>query len=184
MEIINCWHNELERAIISESKLYSTKWVQLATISNDNQPRVRTVVFRKLNKNNSIDFLTDKRSNKVKEIKQNPSVEICWMFYSSLSQFRFRGKAEEINDKSLIKDYWNRLSFDSREMWFGPSPGSPLKTSESLAKKNNKKELIPNNFLLIRAFIHEVEMLALSINPHSRTIWKSKNNWLKEYINP
>ena len=47
-----------------ESKLDSSRWLQLATIVIDNNPRVRTVVFRGWCKSYEMEIYTDKRIQK------------------------------------------------------------------------------------------------------------------------
>ena len=53
------WRQELKASQRKEGKLVSNKWIQLATVNKSNQPRVRTVVFRGWNKENSIIIYND-----------------------------------------------------------------------------------------------------------------------------
>ena len=114
------WRQILKSAQKKEGHIPSSKWIQLATINENQEPRLRTVVFREWIDNTSFIIFTDRRSEKVIEIKENKSVEILWLFSKSKSQFRFKGKAEFINDN---KNYWKNLSEKSKHKWFWPHPG-------------------------------------------------------------
>ena len=41
-----CWRQDLKSSRKKEGKLPSNRWIQLATVSEENEPRLRTVVFR------------------------------------------------------------------------------------------------------------------------------------------
>ena len=82
-----------------ESKLNSSRWIQLATIGIDNTPRVRTVVFRGWSESYEMEIYIDKRSLKNEELDLNNNVEVCWLFSKSKFQFRFRGTSRiELGD--------------------------------------------------------------------------------------
>ena len=40
------WRQDLKSSRKKEGKLTSNRWIQLATVSEENEPRLRTVVFR------------------------------------------------------------------------------------------------------------------------------------------
>jgi len=71
--------------------MYS-RYVQLATVREDNRPSNRTVVYRGfLNDTENITFITDRRSQKVEELRRRPYGEICWYFPETREQYRFSG---------------------------------------------------------------------------------------------
>ena len=53
--------------------------MQLATVATDGTPRVRTLVFRGWSDDDAFDLLTDDRSAKPAELRQQPAVELCWL---------------------------------------------------------------------------------------------------------
>ncbi|KAG1237486.1 hypothetical protein G6F68_004276 [Rhizopus microsporus] len=79
----------------------SASYASLATVRLDSTPAVRTVVMRgfvaehhKEETGLTSDLLvitTDKRTEKIKEIENNPNVEINWYMSGTVSQFRIRG---------------------------------------------------------------------------------------------
>ena len=139
------WRQILKSAKKKEGHIPSSKWIQLATINENQEPRLRTVVFREWIDNTSFIIFTDRRSEKVIEIKENKSVEILWLFSKSKSQFRFKGKAEFIN---YNKNYWKKLSEKSKHKWFWPHPG---KKRDGFSLNNiSLKSSAPYNFLVIK----------------------------------
>ena len=85
------WLLKINYYIKNEVDINSTRFVQLASIGLDNTPSVRTVVFRGWTDSYEMKILTDKRSNKIKELISNENVEICWFFPKSKCQFRLSG---------------------------------------------------------------------------------------------
>ena len=173
------WRQVLKSAQIKEGNTYSSKWMQLATTNEKNEPRLRTVVFREWKNNTSMIIFTDKRTKKVRDIELNKNVEILWLFFKSKSQFRFKGNAELIPDKI---DYWNKLSAKSKEKWYWPHPGK---------KRNNEdfnNNLIssnpPENFLIIQINLEIIELLKLSQPFHKRYSWQKDHNWERTELNP
>ena len=87
------WRPLLTAARKREGRLPGGRWLQLATLSVDGYPRVRTLVFRDWSAAATLDLLTDARSEKCLEIERTPEVELCWLFRKAREQFRLRGTA-------------------------------------------------------------------------------------------
>ena len=51
------WRQDLKSSRKKEGKLPSNRWMQLATVSEENEPRLRTVVFRGWDKDSSMSFI-------------------------------------------------------------------------------------------------------------------------------
>ena len=173
------WRQELKAYQKKEEKIISNRWIQIATVNNNNEPRLRTVVFRGWLKDNSMLIYTDNRTEKVKDIKNNNKVEVLWLFTKSKSQFRFKGEANIVHDD--IK-YWEALNYKSRSTWFWPNPGYEFNNQDYF--KDFDREEKPVNFLVFEIIIHKVELLKLEKPLHKRYIWEESNNWIKKKINP
>jgi len=92
--ILAPWRTHLQRALHRNRSNIFSRYFQLATVSEEGYPTNRTVVFRGfLEKSNTIQIVTDIRSEKFKHLIVNPFVEICWYFSKTREQFRIRGKA-------------------------------------------------------------------------------------------
>jgi len=178
---IPIWRQELKSAKKKEGKSSSSRWFQLCTVDANNEPRVRTVVFRGWKTESSILIFTDKRSEKIAHLKSNSNAEVLWLFYKSKSQFRFKG---EIVELSKNMRYWDSLSYKSKSTWFWQHPGNQIihniKPSEVISNNLNK----PDNFVVLEFKIKSVDLLKL-VNPiHKRYVWSRENNWEKIEINP
>ena len=75
------WRQRLKASQSKEVKLASNRWIQIANVSKNNQPRVRTVVFRGWLDNNTMLIFTDKRSQKYGDLGTNNKVEVLWLFF-------------------------------------------------------------------------------------------------------
>jgi len=177
------WFQNLISIQRKESKNIASTWIQLSTIGLNNSPKVRTVVFRRWSKNYEMEILTDKRSEKFKELEKNNNVEICWLFPKAKCQYRFMGTAKtDLSEE--VDDIWQNLSPHSRSLWAWPLPGAkynvnsiyPLEIKDGVSK--------PKNFILLKIEIAEVDQLLLQQPRHIRKRWIKSNGWIEERINP
>ncbi len=175
------WRQDLKSSRNKEGKSPSNRWVQLATISERNKPRLRTVVFRGWNKDSSMIIFTDRRSEKIEHLKSNPNAEILWFFFKTNSQFRFKGKIIELTDN---KDYWDTLSEKSKSTWFWGSPGKKINPNLQSAYKTLPNLPKSENFVVLNFEIDSVDLLKLEQPIHKRYIWEKKKKWKKTEINP
>ena len=173
------WRLAITSSYNKEGKSVSKKWLQFASTSINNLPRLRTVVFRGWSEYHSILIYTDKRSEKIKDIRNNNKVELLWLFPKSKSQFRFKGEAYEI--KENIK-FWNNLSEKSKYSWFWPNPGEKLSPKKLFDTPKNLNR--PKTFTVLEVKINYVELLKLERPIHKRCFWGEKNEWKRIELNP
>ena len=107
-------------------KIRGGNYVQLASVTAEGAPRVRTVVFRGFAPDGRLKIITDARSAKVKESK---AVEMCWWFSQSSEQYRFTGEMAyvgaddaDVDAVALRKQQWGNLSDGAREQFFWKHP--------------------------------------------------------------
>ena len=175
------WRQELKSAKKKEGKSPLARWIQLSTVSNNNEPRIRTVVFRGWKQESSMLIFTDSRSDKIKHLKNNSNAEVLWLFLRSKSQFRFKGKIKELR---VNTKYWDSLSDRSKSTWFWQHPGKKIHNNiqpSQIIHTNLKK---PENFVVLEFEIYSVDLLKLTTPIHKRYIWNKVNNWEKIEINP
>jgi hypothetical protein len=105
------WRSRLEVSIAKTRKIRGSNYVQIATVDpQNNEPRVRTVVFRgflsTLPDDNSLakisgtcgdlpcllKMCTDARSQKVSEHSYQSTAELVWWFPKTSEQYRIRGR--------------------------------------------------------------------------------------------
>ena len=177
------WLFLINSAQRKESRVSSSRWIQLATIGIDNTPRVRTVVFRGWSKSYEMEILTDKRSQKINELDLNNNVEVCWFFSKTKCQFRLQGKStiDEGNDTSR---HWEQLSKSSKLMWSWPSPGKSFVSKCKDEIESEKSMGMPDNFSLLKIKVNHVDQLTLNKPMHIRKRWVLKDAWIEERVNP
>ena len=175
------WRQDLKSSRKKEGKSPSNRWIQLATVSEENEPRLRTVVFRGWHKDSSMIIFTDRRSEKIGHLKSNPNAEILWLFLKTKSQYRFKGKIRELSDN---ENYWHSLSEKSKSPWFWASPGKKINP-----KVQSAYEILSNlpkskNFVVLNLEIDSVDLLKLEQPIHKRYFWEKVKRWEKVEINP
>lgn len=171
-----------------------SKYVQLATVDKNNQPSVRTVVFREFVQSTSdIIIHTDIRSEKMRHLSHCRNVQICWYFSQSREQFRISGDVEMVdsNNESLRHlrvAQWQKLSKAAKSAYFAGHPGTTLPLDDvnqhSVHTQNDFSE-VSNKFVLLLVRPHQVDHLDLKTNPHTRIASKLENNfWQEKRLNP
>ena len=166
-----------------ENESYLSKLIQLSTVSKDNTPRVRTVVFRGWTDTFGMRISTDKRSSKVTELIDNNNVEVCWFLPNSRCQFRFRGKSTIDCFKEATR-HWELLDEEAKSMWSWPQPGSRYKAKNSLHLFPKQKKDPMDNFMLLKINIYYVEQLIIEKPIHFRRRWIKEGEWIEERLNP
>ena len=172
------WVSEITYYQMKEKQEFLNRLVQLATVSKNNRPRVRTVVFRGWTKLNEMKLISDNRSQKIEDIKSNNYVEVCWFFPTSMCQFRLRGALKiDMSEDTII--HWNLLDHQAKSMWGWPTPGEPV------SKDKYKLPKSPfDNFILLKIDISYVEQLLIQRTEHFRKRWIRNKDWIEEDINP
>jgi len=178
---IPIWRQELRSAIKKEGKSSSNRWIYLSTVTRNNEPRIRTVVFRGWGKDSSMLIFTDSRSEKIEHLKYNSRAEILWFFLRSKSQFRFKGIMKVLEENN---SYWDLLSDRSKSTWFWQHPGREINNNIQSTQKIPETLNKPENFVVLEFKIYSVDLLKLIKPIHKRYTWEKKNNWEKVEINP
>ena len=174
--VISCQNNE--------SKINSSRWLQLATIGLDNTPSVRTVVFRGWTSSFEMKIFTDKRTKKINELLFNNNVQLCWLFSKTKCQFRFSGKSTVDLGNDRIQ-HWNELDNNTKSMWYWPNPGATLLLDKKVDSQKNNYLDVSDNFMLLKIHIYHVDQLLLHNPIHTRKRWLRRNGgWIEEQINP
>ena len=181
------WRSVLKAAQRREGRSPSVRWLQLATVAKNGQPRVRTLVFRAWTESNQLELFTDTRSEKIQDLDHQQAVEICWLFTKAREQYRLSGVANVINinkNRELCQKKWLSLSPSGRAVWGWPRPGEMLNPGASFPEALSDDEPMPDHFSVLQIDIEHVERLHLGPHPHHRTRWLRDQNWRGEDLNP
>ncbi|WP_414551144.1 Npun_F5749 family FMN-dependent PPOX-type flavoprotein [Anabaena sp. CCY 0017] len=189
------WRSAIARALHRNRSLVYARYLQLATVGENNRPANRTVVFRGfLEDSNQLKFITDARSDKVDQIEKQPWAEICWYFPNTREQFRLSGCLTLIGDDdshpilqpARIK-IWQELSDAARLQFAWPNPGKPrVDKPEAFAPSPpNSAQPLPN-FCLLLLEPTQVDHLELRGEPQNRRIYHldEQQEWVSQEINP
>ena len=161
-----------------------------STIHNG-EPESRTVVLRAQDKNKfQIWFHTDKRSQKILQIKKHKSVSALFYDTSRKVQLRINGIAILESDNKRNAKIWNSMSLDSKICYMGPyAPSqklpqfSPNLLSKSFQEINEKDyELGLSRFCRVRIDIAKVEWLRLDYQGHQRLKFQFNKTIKSEWI--
>jgi pyridoxamine 5'-phosphate oxidase len=185
------WRPLLRGARQREGRAPQARWLQLATVAADGSPRVRTLVFRGWAAAATLDLLTDGRSAKAAELRQEPRVELCWLLPKARCQFRLRGQRQQLDPDSNLAartQHWKQLNPGARALWGWPQPGANFDATSD-ATGPFPAELaygtpLPDCFELVRIAVEQVELLELTGHPHQRRRWRADQGWAEHRLNP
>jgi len=181
------WRPLLRGARQREGRSPQARWLQLATLGADGAPRVRTLVFRGWAGADSLDLLTDGRSAKSTELRQEPKVELCWLLPKARSQFRLRGRRLELSPEANLaarSQHWEQLNPGARALWGWPEPGAAFESDGLFPAELADGTPLPVCFELVRIQVEQVELLELTGHPHQRRRWRADGGWLEQRLNP
>ncbi|MEM7705052.1 MAG: Npun_F5749 family FMN-dependent PPOX-type flavoprotein [Pseudomonadota bacterium] len=203
--ILAPWRSPVARALHRNRALPAARYLQLATVRGNGLPANRTIVFRgfvaePFNKGdqfgNSLQFITDRRSEKIPELQQNPAAEACWYFPKTREQFRLSGSVELVMAaggtapanplEALRVQLWQSISDSARSQFTWPYPAKARAEQEAfeLDPPDSRRPL--EDFAALLLTPDQVDHLELRGEPQSRTrYWLDPHGqWLTESVNP
>lgn len=157
------WRQQLVRSLHVHRSKPDAKYFQVASISKDNFPKLRTMVFRGFQSStHSLMAVTDIRSEKIVDWQERAVSELHWYFVKSREQYRLSCEVTviyqdnerngavaafgaELGNPDILTDIyaaqWQALSQNARQGFFCPTPKSPVNTSSPTLKKDESSEL-------------------------------------------
>ena len=151
----------------------------------------RIIVLRKSNqKDNTVQFHSDIRSDKIEKLKKNPKAAM--LFYDKDEKIQVRLKVECLvnHNNEITKESWSKTQHISRKCYLVDNgPGSESKTPTSGLKPEldnfeftmEQSEEGYKNFTVIQCKIKSIEWLYLAAKGHRRARFDLENNrntWL------
>ena len=151
----------------------------------------RIVVLRKSDqKNNTVQFHSDIRSDKIDKLKKNPNASL--LFYDKEEKIQLRIKVNCVinHDNEITKQSWLKTAHVSRKCYLVDNgPGTEMDGPSSGLNKDIEKsgftmeesEKGYKNFTVIQCNIESIEWLYLAAKGHRRIrfdLKNNKNNWL------
>ena len=151
----------------------------------------RIVVLRKSDQhNNTVQFHSDLRSDKIEKLKKNPKAAM--LFYDKEEKIQVRLKIECVvnHNNDITKESWSKTQHISRKCYLvdnGPGSESEIPTSGLKPELDNfdytkeQSEEGYKNFTVIQCKIKFIEWLYLAAKGHRRARFDLENNidtWL------
>ncbi|MDC0393548.1 pyridoxamine 5'-phosphate oxidase [Candidatus Pelagibacter sp.] len=142
-ELFDKWYEAAKKKEINDPNALA-----LATSSKNNVPSVRMVLLKDFNKNGFV-FYTNLNSQKGNEMKENPSVSMCFHWKSLLRQVRINGKVTPVQN-TVADKYYNSRAYESRIGAWASNQSSVLNDRQELInsidkfkEKFNEKDNVP-----------------------------------------
>ena len=156
--------------------------MQLATVSADGQPSLRTVVMRQfLPALPALRFTADRRSAKMDDIAAQPQVALLAYDAANNVQLRLTGTAQIVEDAQQRAAVWHKLRPHSHALFQSPvSPGSVITHPDAaLPASAPEVDAGPDaHFALVEITLHSAEWLDVSREPHQRARFEaSAEGW-------
>jgi pyridoxamine 5'-phosphate oxidase len=157
--------------------------LSLATVNGGGNPRVRSVVCRRIDEHGGIWITSDARSAKNLDVLAHPKVAAaCWIREAGV-QFRFTGEAEIVRDGDDLKRVWEELKPETKVTFFWPAPGEARGPDATFETQCNGSEMA-REFSVIVVRPSEVEALEVEVTPHRRRRWVLEGEWRVIELNP
>lgn len=181
------WRSPLSRALHRNRAQPESRYVQLATVDFQGRPTNRTVVFRgfrqgcALPSSDQLQFVSDRRSQKIEPIQDYPWGALCWYFAKTREQFRFSGPLALITadtphaeDQMTRQTLWQSLSDNARLQFAWPVPGAPRGSAEAFHPS------VPDPMLPLSSFC--VLLLTPTVVEHLELRGEPQNRWVYEFV--
>lgn len=171
--------NEIQKGITDKNHPF--KFCAMATNSNGNEPKLRTVVLREFKEDMLLSIFTDKRSKKVIQIKNDNKVSLLLFHPEKLVQVFIEGTATIVEDETILKKYWSNTPEHARKDYTTEiAPGSTITNPDTLEYLNAE-----NHFCIINIQSERIEYLKLSRPSHIRVQFtKTNNQWEHQFLAP
>lgn len=201
--MLESWKTRISLSISKAKREFGRGWnyIQVASCTTGGQPANRTVVFRAWEADKEcLTFITDRRSEKVKDFEANAACEIVWWFPKSNEQYRLAGRVEltlgSSKDEGLLEKRvkaWRALSDTAREAFFMQDPDQAIAPEFKVDKEDlgvpkggrdaeGKILPPPDTFVHVLVWIHAVKYLKVypvnyaqndTLDPSTR-VWTSQ----------
>ncbi|NKI26332.1 pyridoxamine 5'-phosphate oxidase family protein [Arenibacter sp. 6A1] len=157
------------------------RYFTFATVGLDQVARLRTVVLRKVSKDLTLTFFTDKRSKKITHIKENKKVSLLFYNPAKMLQLKIEGIATYKDDEGTKAQFWSTITPAAKKAYTtSMAPGSALTNPQNLEFLNDE-----NHFCTVEIIPFKMEYLQLAQPNHIRVRFsRTETHWEGEFIVP
>ena len=165
--------------------------LQVATIALDGAPAVRTVVLRRVSREQrSVVFHTDVRSTKVSELRRDPRISLVGCDLDGGIQVRLHGVARIVETPSETRAAWNSSRPRTLIVYRTPlAPATPVASPAEAHAKTHTEDLDSSagfeNFCLIDVTVSRIDYLDLNPAGHMRaSLVFEEGKWRGTWLAP
>jgi pyridoxamine 5'-phosphate oxidase len=154
--------------------------ITLASVGNAGRPEMRTVVLRRVNRNNgTVETFTDSATPKVEEIRANSIASVLiWQPENGL-QIRLQGTAK-ILDGEPVRLEWDDIPEVARKNYgVTPAPGTVIANSSDYQRIPN-----PDRLANLKMEISEMDVVHLSTPYDIRARYYRSDGWSGQWLSP
>lgn len=184
---------EWREIVLKSLETSRTAFMQLATITAQDKPSVRTVVFRGWNNEDSnkpgLKFITDSRSSKM--AGRMDWAEVCYYCEGTREQFRFTGSltlagSDAIGAPAAARTaQWAALSDTARAQFCWATPGEPRQSDAAFAPEQPSKDIPVQNFVLLVLECRQVDHYNSEVQTRDLyRLFPSDETWSRHSLNP
>jgi pyridoxamine 5'-phosphate oxidase len=183
----DCWNRLVNGAIKSRDPFHTP----CVATQNNSELSMRTVVLRNtLPEVRQLNFHTDIRSEKWRELKKNNTISALFYDAAARIQLRIKGKAILHVDNEITSHAWQKTTLSSRQCYlteFSPSSFSEIPTSglpvwiEQENYSLEESEIGQQNFGIVSIQVESIDWLWLNHAGHRRAFFdyvKDRYQWM------
>lgn len=182
--LANIW----ERLDAAATRRSPFNFLQLATAGADGAPQLRTIVLRRWNgERGTLSFVTDMRSAKIREIRDEPRVALVGFDPAASVQLRLSGEAVIVADETERRAMWEALRERTLILFDAPhAPGTVLDESgRPLQAIEPAAGSAYDRFALVTVTLTRLEWLDLSPPDHIRCAFERQGtDWQGMWLTP
>lgn len=163
-------------------------FLQLATAGLDGAPQLRTIVLRRCDATNgTLSFVTDMRSPKIRELRNDPRVALVGFDPAATVQLRLSGVAAISDDETARLEMWQSLRERTLILFDAPhAPGTVLDDNGQPLQAGEPSDEEPYaRFALVTVTLNRLEWLDLSSKNHVRCAFdRDGSTWHGAWLAP
>jgi pyridoxamine 5'-phosphate oxidase len=166
--------------------------LSMATVGTGGAPEARLMVLRGASRGLAkLWFYTDRRSEKVDQLRQEPQVAAVTYDPEDGVQLRVRGTASVDESGRLADQHWSQVSMAVRALYASPdAPGRPLRLPDPRLMGVKRsidaggEEAARGNFAVIEIAVESIEWLQIAGGEQRRAIMFCAANWSVQALAP
>jgi pyridoxamine 5'-phosphate oxidase len=171
--------DELKNATVHKSSPF--KYLNLSTVAPDNSPDSRFVVLRDVIAEKRLLYIhTDIRSEKVLQIKKNPSVALSAYDESTKVQLRFKGLCKLLHKDSFTEEILQKMSMEAKKLYGLDIPGGTKGAHNIQETATFDADAVLKNFVVLEVRVSEVKWLQLGPAYHSAALFTFKDEKIEQ----